>query len=70
MASESEFLERLSDVLEAPVTLETRFRDVDNWSSLMGFGILVTLENDFGRRMTVDEFLTCQTGGDLWTALK
>ena len=52
MASESEFLERLSDVLETPVTLETRFRDVDNWSSLMGFGILVTLENDFGRRMT------------------
>ena len=70
MASESEFLERLSDVLETPVTLETRFRDVDNWSSLMGFGILVTLENDFGRRMTVDEFLACQTVGDLWTSLK
>ena len=70
MASESEFLERLSDVLETPVTLETRFRDVDNWSSLMGFGILVMLENDFGRRMTVDEFLTCQTVGDLWTSLK
>ena len=70
MASESEFLERLSDVLETSVTLETRFRDVDNWSSLMGCGILVTLENDFGRRMTVDEFLTCQTVGDLWTSLK
>ena len=70
MASESEFLERLSDVLETPVTLETRFRDVDYWASLMGFGILVTLENDFGRRMTVDEFLTCQTVGDLWTSLK
>ena len=70
MATEAEFLERLSDVLETPVTLETRFRDVDNWSSLMGFGILVTLENDFGRRMTVDEFLTCQTVGDLWTSLK
>ena len=69
MATESEFLERLSDVLETPVSLETRFRDVDNWSSLMGFGILVTLENDFGRRMTVDEFLTCQTVGDLWTSL-
>lgn len=70
MATEAEFLERLSDVLETPVTLETRFRNVDNWSSLMGFGILVTLENDFGRRMTVDEFLACQTVGDLWTSLK
>lgn len=70
MATEVEFLERLSDVLETPVTPETRFRNVDNWSSLMGFGILVTLENDFGRRMTVDEFLACQTVGDLWTSLK
>ena len=70
MSTAAEFLERLSDVLETPVTPETRFRNVDNWSSLMGFGILVTLENDFGRRMTVDEFLACQTVGDLWTSLK
>lgn len=70
MATEAEFLDRLSDVLETPVTRETRFREVANWSSLMGFGILVTLENDFGRRMTVDEFLTCQTVGDLWRSLK
>ncbi len=70
MATEAEFLDRLSDVLETPVALETRFREVANWSSLMGFGILVTLENDFGRRMMVDEFLTCQTVGDLWKSLK
>ena len=69
MASEAEFLERLSDVLETPVTTATRFREVAGWSSLMGFGILVTLENDFGRRMSVDEFLACQTVGDLWKSL-
>lgn len=70
MATETEFLERLSDVLETSVTTETRFREVANWSSLMGFGILVTLENDFGRRMSVDEFLTCQTVGDLWKSVR
>lgn len=70
MTSEAEFLDRLSDVLETPVTRATRFRDVANWSSLMGFGILVTLENDFGRRMSVDEFLTCQTVDDLWKSVQ
>ena len=70
MASESEFLDRLSAVLEMPVTRTTRFRDVANWSSLMGFGILVTLENDFGRRMSVDEFLSCHTIGDLWKSVQ
>lgn len=70
MATEAEFLDRLSDVLETPVTQATRFRDVANWSSLMGFGILVTLENDFGRRMSVDEFLTCHTVDDLWKSVQ
>lgn len=70
MATEAEFLDRLSDVLETPVTRETRFRDVANWSSLMGFGILVTLENDFGRRMSVDKFLTCHTVDDLWKSVQ
>jgi acyl carrier protein len=70
MKSEQEFLDRMSAVLEAPVAMATRFRELPLWSSLMGFGILVTLENDFGRRMTVDEFLTCHTIGDLWKSLK
>ena len=70
MKSEADFLDRMSSVLEEPVTMETRFRDVAYWSSLMGFGILVTLENDFGRRMSVEEFLTCHTIGDLWKSLE
>ena len=37
------FLDRISAVLEKPVAPETRFREVDGWSSLMAFGILVVL---------------------------
>ena len=64
----SEFLDRMSAILEAPVGAETRFREVEGWSSLMGFGILVTLENDYGRRMMIDEFQKMQTIGDLAAA--
>ena len=59
------FLDSMSAVLEAPVGPETRFRDVDGWSSLMAFGILVTLENDYGRRMDLNEFASMETIGDL-----
>ena len=69
-SSEGAFLDRMGAVLEAPVTMATRFRDVPCWSSLMGFGLLVTLENDFGRRMSVDEFLSCHTIGDLWKSVQ
>ena len=64
----TEFLDRMSAILETPVTAETRFREVEGWSSLMGFGILVTLENDYGRRMMIDEFQKMQTIGDLAAA--
>ena len=64
----NEFLDRMSAILETPVTAETRFREVEGWSSLMGFGILVTLENDYGRRMMIDEFQTMQTISDLAAA--
>ena len=64
----TEFLDRMSAILETPVTAETRFREVEGWSSLMGFGILVTLENDYGRRMMIDEFQKMRTIGDLAAA--
>ena len=64
----TEFLDRMSAILETPVTAETRFREVAGWSSLMGFGILVTLENDYGRRMMIDEFMTLETISDLAAA--
>ena len=64
----NELLDRLSAILETPVKAETRFREVEGWSSLMGFGILVTLENDYGRRMMIDEFLKMETIADLAVA--
>lgn len=64
----NEFLDRMSAILETPVTAETRFREVESWSSLMGFGILVTLENDYGRRMMIDEFRELQTIAELAAA--
>ena len=64
----NEFLDRMSAILETPVTAETRFREVEGWSSLMGFGILVTLENDYGQRMMLDEFQKIQTIAELAAA--
>lgn len=61
----NEFLDRISAVLESPVTEETKFREVDGWSSLMVFGLLVTLENDYGKRIDIAELSKYETVGDL-----
>lgn len=62
------FLDRMSAVLETPVSFGTRFREVEGWSSLMAFGILVTLENDYGVRMDVAGLEAMSTVGDLAAA--
>ena len=64
----NEFLDRMSAILETPVNAETRFREVEGWSSLMVFGILVTLESNYGRRMMIDEFQKLQTIAELAAA--
>lgn len=61
----NQFLDRISSVLEQPVDTTTRFRELPGWSSLMAFGILVTLENDYGKAYTVAEFRSFETVGDL-----
>ena len=61
----NKFLDRISAVLNAPVAADTRFREVYGWSSLMAFGILVTLETHYGRRMGVVELERFETVGDL-----
>lgn len=60
-----QFLNRMSGILEQPVELATRFRELPGWSSLMAFGILVTLENDYGKAYTITAFQKFETVGDL-----
>ena len=61
-----EFLSKVAEILEIPsATPELDFRTVDEWDSLKGFMLLVMLENDYGRPMTVETFLETNTVGEL-----
>ena len=60
------FLEDIAETLEVPVVKpEDDFRAVDGWCSLMGFGLLVLLEQNYGKSLTVDDFLKLATVADL-----
>lgn len=64
----NEFLDKMSAVMEMPVEPRTKFRETEGWSSLKAFGILVTLENDFSKRMSLAEFSGFSTIGELAAA--
>lgn len=62
----NEFLEKVAEVLEVPaVRPEDDFRAVDGWCSLMGFGLLVMMEQSYGRNIPVDTFSRLVTVADL-----
>jgi acyl carrier protein len=70
MSKEKDFIEKISEILEidySEISMETDFRnDVPFWDSLKGFGIIVLIEEDYGKKLTVEEFLEQKTIGDLY----
>lgn len=62
----NKFLKSVADVLEVgSVTLDTPFRETEGWCSLKAFGLLVTLENDWGAPIGIDRFMELKTVRDL-----
>ena len=64
-----EFLDKITEILEMDsVDPGFKFRDAPDWDSLKGFGILVMLENDYGRTVTIEDFLGMDTVAELAVA--
>lgn len=65
-----QFLELVAEVFEMEtdeISMETVFREeVEDFSSLTGFSLLVMMEDEYGVEVSVDEFLECKTVGDLY----
>ena len=62
----AQFLERIAEVLEVPsVSPDYAFRSAPGWSSLMGFALIVLLEQQYRVTLTVDDFMKLVTVADL-----
>ena len=63
------FLELVAEIFEVEpgtITMETVFRDLEDFSSLVGFSLIVMMEDEYGVKVSVDEFMKCNTIGDLY----
>jgi len=73
MIDKEAFLQEISEILEVDadeLSLDTDFRkEIPYWDSLKGFSILVLFEDEYGFKMTVDEFLQQKTVGDLFSII-
>lgn len=64
------FLELAAEVFEVEpdeISMDTDFRkDIPDFSSLVGFSLIVMMEDEYGVKVSVDDFLGCKTVGDLY----
>lgn len=64
------FIELVAEVFEVEpekITMDTVLRkEIEGFSSLVGFSLIVMMEDEYGVKVSVDEFLRCKTVGDLY----
>lgn len=62
----NEFLDRVANILETPaVAPELEFRSVRGWGSMMGFALFIMLEDEYGVKLTPEQFRELKTVADL-----
>ena len=63
------FIELVAEVFEVEpddITKDKLFREIDGFSSLVGFSLIVMMEDEYGVRVPVEEFIECKTIEDLY----
>ena len=64
-----QFLELVAEIFEIEpeeITMDTLFRDLEDFSSMVGFSLIIMMEDEYGAKVSVDEFIECNTVGDLY----
>lgn len=62
----NDFLLRVANILEvAEVSQDLEFRTVPGWGSMMGFALFIMLEDEYGCKITLDEFRKLKFVSDL-----
>ncbi len=65
-----EFIELVAEVFEVEpeeVSADSVFRtELPDFSSMVGFSLIVMMEDEYGVRVSVEDFLKCQTVADLY----
>ncbi len=62
----SKFAEQFEETDPVLIKAETRFRDIEEWSSLVHLSIIMMLDQEFGVSIDEDEFNNLYTVEDIY----
>ena len=69
-----DFIENFKDILDEPeeinLSLETRFKDLDEWDSLTSLSLMAMVDSEYNIKLNADEINKSETLSDLLTLIK
>lgn len=66
----AQFAEQFDDTDASEIQAETAFRDLDEWSSLTGMGVIALVKTEYGKSLTSTELKACTTVEDVFNVVK
>ena len=63
------FAEQFEDTDPSEITAATNYRDLDEWSSLMGMVIIAFVKTELGKTVTGDELKACVSVEQLYNLI-
>lgn len=68
-----EFIEKFADIFDdinvESITPETRFHDLDEWSSLEALCVISMADEEFGKQIKNSDLKACETIQDLYNLI-
>lgn len=64
------FADQFDDTDPSEITAATVFHDLDEWSSLIGMGVLALAKTQYGKAITGAELRSCVTVEDVFNLIK
>lgn len=63
------FAEQFDDTDASEIKSDTKFRDLEEWSSLIGMSVIAMARTQFGKAITGKEIRNCETVEDLYNMI-
>jgi acyl carrier protein len=60
------FQEQFDDTDQSLITFETKYKDLDEWSSMMALVIIAFVDDSYSYSLSGDDFKTAETVEDLY----
>ena len=63
------FADQFDDTDASEIQTSTKFRELDEWSSLIGMSVIAMAKTDYGKTITGKEIRECETVEDLFNLI-